>query len=369
MLTASDRHTLASAKANFTIAINRGVQPRRRDIYVRKNGKTVYQPGMTDRKALSVIQADNRVRVKSRATNPEGGHTRSSRGLSKRLRPKKVREKATQFLGLRIWKHSHGYFENDLDRTRYEQRQIITLHKNTRKGQAAAFKEEMLTGDFVYLCHGNKVQLLGQITSGLLKATARWPERKYRVVEKCQRRNSRFDGRQKKWTPNYNSTCALVPTNDLLDFEQSILLPFFGLRLTDLQAQAPEEPITPQEDEALSSLPKKKYDEARQKLVRHKRLEIIVVRNKKLVEDAKKHFKSKHGTLFCEACGFNFEQEYGARGIDFIEAHHSTPFAHIRAGARLKISDLNMVCANCHRMLHRPPWATVLQLKRERATR
>jgi len=159
-----------------------------------------------------------------------------------------------------------------------------------------------------------------------------------------------------------------VPFDELPEVGKGILKPFFGLRLQDLQEQAPEELITPDEDDALASLPEKKYPEARRKLVRHKRLERAMVRNRKLVADAKKYFKARHGKLFCEGCKFDFERSYGDRGIDFIEARHSTPFAHLKARAQLKVTDLNMVCANCHRMLHRAPWITVRQLRKEIAS-
>jgi hypothetical protein len=366
-LSASQLRSLASSKADFTTAIKRGKRPRRRDIYVRKNGKTVYQRGMTDAKAFALIDADKRARARAHAQSDKKKTTGNQAYASqKAVRAEKAYKRQGPLLNLRIWKHSHGghSFENEKERERYKQRRVITLSKKTGKGQALAFKEEMLPRDFVYLCHQNRVQLLGQLTSDLQKASAKWPERKYRIIKDCAP-DSKFAGPQKKWTPNFNSTCALVPSDELPHFEQRILVPFFGLRLRDLQAQALEEPITPDEDDALASLPRREYAENRRKLVLHKRRESVLVRNRKLVADAKKHFKTKHGKLFCEGCEFEFQMRYGVRGLDFIEAHHSTPIAHIKAGTKLKVTDLNMVCANCHRMLHRAPWITVRQLRKE----
>jgi hypothetical protein len=367
MLSVSDRRTLASARANFTRAIESGVQPRRSDVYVRRNGKTTYKSGMTDLKLLALLKADKRLRADARSVSGENSGKQRNRWSLRASRTEKLYRQVPQFVNLRIWKHSHGgdSFENELERKSYKQRRIITLHKNTGKGQGTAFKEEMQPGDFVYICHGNSVQLLGQITSDILKVSAKWPERRYRVIGESRTSNSRYDGRQRKWTPNYNSTCALVPTDAMPEFERSILYPFFGLRLGELQGQAPEEPITSQEDDALSSLPKQKYEEAVQRLVRHKRLEMKLVRNRRLVQAAKRHFKARHGKLFCEVCKFDFQIEYGIRGLDFIEAHHQKPIAKIRAGTRLRIADLSMVCANCHRMLHRP-LTTIRQLKKEK---
>ncbi len=44
---------------------------------------------------------------------------------------------------------------------------------------------------------------------------------------------------------------------------------------------------------------------------------------------------------------------YGAHGEGFIEAHHETPLAERNIEEETRIEDLRMVCANCHRMLHR----------------
>ena len=103
------------------------------------------------------------------------------------------------------------------------------------------------------------------------------------------------------------------------------------------------------------------YRECRLRLVQHARLERM--RNPALVNDAKKLFKKQHGRLFCEACGFDFQAEYGIRGRNYIEAHHRTPFAQLTSHVVLRISDLAMVCSNCHRMLHKPPWITVEELR------
>jgi HNH endonuclease len=271
---------------------------------------------------------------------------------------------------LRIWKHSHGgdsFEDKEKERDQYKERSVITLYRDTGRGQGLAFREQMLQGDFFYLCFGNKVQLFGQITSNLQNAAKRWVERKYWVIRESSDKLSKFTGPQKKWTPNYNSTCALVPMSGLSQFEGRILRPFFSLRLRDLESQLLEESITAEEDNALASLPKKKYEEARRELLFHKRFEMVLTRNRKLVQEAKKYFKAKHGKLFCEGCAFDFQVVYGDRGSDFIEAHHSMPIAQIKPGTKLKVTDLRMVCANCHRMLHRcrDHWITLRELRNE----
>ncbi|MEQ1637815.1 MAG: HNH endonuclease [Methylococcales bacterium] len=60
----------------------------------------------------------------------------------------------------------------------------------------------------------------------------------------------------------------------------------------------------------------------------------------------------------CRVCGFNFEEKYGAFGMQYIEVHHLKQMSDINNEYSINpIRDLRPVCANCHRMLHktRPP--------------
>lgn len=52
-------------------------------------------------------------------------------------------------------------------------------------------------------------------------------------------------------------------------------------------------------------------------------------------------------------CGFDFEATYGAVGRAFAEVHHLRPLADRTAVERTRLADLAIVCANCHRMIHR----------------
>ncbi|PIW28411.1 MAG: HNH endonuclease [Rhodospirillales bacterium CG15_BIG_FIL_POST_REV_8_21_14_020_66_15] len=87
-------------------------------------------------------------------------------------------------------------------------------------------------------------------------------------------------------------------------------------------------------------------------------------RSRKLVASKKAAFLKAHGRLYCEACGFDFEQRYGERGAGYIECHHTRPVHTLRAGEKTKLADLAMLCANCHRMVHaRAPWLKVMELR------
>jgi hypothetical protein len=58
------------------------------------------------------------------------------------------------------------------------------------------------------------------------------------------------------------------------------------------------------------------------------------------------------GHLVCEACGFDFGAQYGPLGEGFIECHHRVQLAD-GDERETKLADLALLCANCHRMIHR----------------
>jgi 5-methylcytosine-specific restriction protein A len=90
----------------------------------------------------------------------------------------------------------------------------------------------------------------------------------------------------------------------------------------------------------------KLYVEDLRKFRQHKRVE----RNATLAKEAKRI----HG-FTCKLCGFNFEQIYGEIGQEYIEAHHLTPISKLK-GEKLLLDpakDFTVLCANCHRMIHR----------------
>ena len=58
------------------------------------------------------------------------------------------------------------------------------------------------------------------------------------------------------------------------------------------------------------------------------------------------------GRLSCEACGFDFERRYGELGLGFIECHHRFPLGEGEE-RETTLDDLALLCANCHRMIHR----------------
>lgn len=83
-------------------------------------------------------------------------------------------------------------------------------------------------------------------------------------------------------------------------------------------------------------------------------------RSRKLVERKKNLFLKANGSLRCEACDFDFSQFYGSRGEGYIECHHTKPLHEMKPNEKTKLSDLALLCANCHRVIHaKRPWLTL----------
>ncbi|RFS23022.1 HNH endonuclease [Chitinophaga silvatica] len=83
------------------------------------------------------------------------------------------------------------------------------------------------------------------------------------------------------------------------------------------------------------------------------KLHKVYERDPKIVKMKKKEVLKALGVLICEVCGFDFHQFYGSHGEGYIECHHRIPLANLKMVKHTKLEDLALVCANCHRMLHR----------------
>jgi len=74
-------------------------------------------------------------------------------------------------------------------------------------------------------------------------------------------------------------------------------------------------------------------------------------RNPALRRDAIDHYGTR-----CAACGFDFGEAYGELGTGYAEVHHIRPFAELRDAVEARVTtlqDVVVLCANCHRMIHR----------------
>lgn len=142
---------------------------------------------------------------------------------------------------IHYWKVSHGEkdFTNEQRRSYIEQH-TIHVHEDTLKGQGDHFATVMKEGDFFYLCHGNDdgIRIFGRVAGPAVPSLhgKGWLQRKYDVIFMGIRPSDKYNGIQKGWAPNYNSTCKIIPDEELSLFESEILMPFFGKRLSEIPA-------------------------------------------------------------------------------------------------------------------------------------
>jgi hypothetical protein len=95
-------------------------------------------------------------------------------------------------------------------------------------------------------------------------------------------------------------------------------------------------------------------------LVQHLRQE----RSRALVDAKRRSFRERHGHLRCEACGLSEASLPSDIGEACFEVHHAVALASRQTPQLTRIDDLALVCANCHRMIHRAsPMLTVEQLR------
>jgi hypothetical protein len=71
-------------------------------------------------------------------------------------------------------------------------------------------------------------------------------------------------------------------------------------------------------------------------------------RDKKLRTAALK----KHGYT-CAVCKFNFKEKYGVHGENYIQVHHKKPLSKTGPTITTVETDMVVLCANCHVMIHR----------------
>jgi 5-methylcytosine-specific restriction protein A len=87
-------------------------------------------------------------------------------------------------------------------------------------------------------------------------------------------------------------------------------------------------------------------------------------RNPELIKEAKAFYG-----YTCQVCNFNYEKKYGELGISYIECHHLNPLSERPESEwdeniKTSIKDVRVLCANCHRMIHRKrPALTVEELQ------
>ncbi|MBH0038819.1 HNH endonuclease [Pseudoalteromonas sp. SWN166] len=83
------------------------------------------------------------------------------------------------------------------------------------------------------------------------------------------------------------------------------------------------------------------------------RAHIARERDSSIIKKKRNKVLAENGFLKCEACDFDFFDVYGEAGKEFCEIHHLIPLHKCDGVIKTELSDLAVVCSNCHRILHR----------------
>jgi 5-methylcytosine-specific restriction protein B len=142
----------------------------------------------------------------------------------------------------KFWKLSQGTGHFTLrDIQKSIENRLVYVHKDTKaKGQSnIAQRDNFINakiGDYFYLTHGNTgIYVLGQLTGPVNYFSSKrsgWVDRPFRLISRAII-DSYYNDEQKWWAPNDNSTFIEVPNNEISEFEQKILKPFFGIKLKE----------------------------------------------------------------------------------------------------------------------------------------
>lgn len=81
-----------------------------------------------------------------------------------------------------------------------------------------------------------------------------------------------------------------------------------------------------------------------------------------------RHRKANGGKLHCDCCSAKERKRLGAVAEAEFEAHHKVPLASDAGKTKTKVSDLVVLCANCHRLIHalmrhRKAHVTIVELR------
>lgn len=92
---------------------------------------------------------------------------------------------------------------------------------------------------------------------------------------------------------------------------------------------------------------------------------LVRERNSSIIKKKRSEVLAEKGCLKCEVCNFDFFETYGEAGKEFCEVHHLMPLNQCNDVVETRLSDLAIVCSNCHRILHRSKPMLTLENLRE----
>lgn len=150
-----------------------------------------------------------------------------------------------------IYKISMGTGEIDDDTfNQLIEDNLVIVHGNTpAKGrssetQGAVFTDNMVIGDYFYLCRSNQsCTLVGKITSETEPCHISeygdngWLQRRFQIVKEAVT-DEKYTGENKWWSPKNRSTCAVIPKNEYKLASTLLFAPHFSLTIQELNENA-----------------------------------------------------------------------------------------------------------------------------------
>lgn len=76
-------------------------------------------------------------------------------------------------------------------------------------------------------------------------------------------------------------------------------------------------------------------------------------RDSSIAKAKRDHALATLGRVACEACGFSTQSAYPGLAGEVCEVHHRRPLAAAAGAVETTLDDLAILCANCHRAIHR----------------
>lgn len=117
--------------------------------------------------------------------------------------------------------------------------QLVVVHKDTNpkgssyESQGETFTQNMKIGDYFYICRGNnRLVLIGQVMSDAVPCDydelgeEGWVQRSYTVVKEAVV-NKNYQGQNKWWMPNNNSTCIPIKSSQYALGNKELFNPYF----------------------------------------------------------------------------------------------------------------------------------------------
>ncbi|MDM1036257.1 AAA family ATPase [Myroides odoratimimus] len=151
---------------------------------------------------------------------------------------------------MNILKISHGSnFFSLSDHHMMLKNNLVSVHPDTRaKGQSYETQYSHFInaarGDVFFICRSNEsIDVIGMFVDkrplyALLEGHyEEWVDREFITLFEAKNSTTYKKSGERWWLPGNNSTCAVVKSNEYLEFEKSILDPAFGITMGQLKAK------------------------------------------------------------------------------------------------------------------------------------